>query len=227
MIRRQSSPTQPSYSSLPLSTLVGRPGLLQWIREHLNKCNITGSYFEFGVFNGSSMMEAYFLLKDQVDSYIGFDSFKGLPRLSDIDQKDISKQPQFVEGNLCSNEYSVVKEMILSTCLAEETLCLVEGYFKESLTKELQEELLSKTKASVVHLDVDLYSSTREALDFIYPFLQTGTWLLCDDYWTYAGSSSCGTQKALNEFLKDHSDIKIQEYCSYKGWAKSFIVEKL
>jgi hypothetical protein len=79
----------------------------------------------------------------------------------------------------------------------------------------------------VVHLDVDLHSSTTAALEFIYPFLQTGTWLLCDDYWTYRGASACGTQKALREFLAKHPDILIQEYSSYRGWSKAFIMERI
>lgn len=217
----------PSYSHLTFSQLIGRNALLQWIKEHLEKCDVNGSYFEFGVLNGESMTETYFVLRDQVDRYIGFDSFKGLPKLSELDHESIKLQPSFYEGNYSSTDYDVIKKIILASGMPQENLLLVEGFLENTLTKELQESLDTNRKASVVHLDVDLYVSTKQALDFIYPFLQTGTWLMCDDYWTYAGSSSCGTQKALSDFLEEHPDIKIQEYCSYRGWSKAFIVEVL
>lgn len=216
-----------SYTHLPFSSLIGRPALLRWIKEHLDKCDIQGGYFEFGVLNGESMCEAYYILRDQVDRYIGFDSFEGLPRLSEIDEAGLSLQSSFREGNYKSMAHEFVEQAILSTGLARDKLLLVKGFFEETLTTDLQSRLLSEGRASVVHLDVDLYVSTKQALEFIYPFLQTGTWLLCDDYWTYAGASSFGTQRALREFLAEHPDIRLQEYCSYRGWSKAFVVERI
>ena len=216
-----------SYPHLPFSSLVGRAALFQWIKEFLNKCNIQGGYFEFGVLNGESMCEAYFILRDQVDRYIGFDAFEGLPPLSQTDEFGLFLQPDFIEGNFKSMSYEFVYQTILSTGLAPDKLLLVKGFFEETLTMDLQSQLLPGGRASVVHLDVDLYVSTKQALEFIYPFFQTGTWLLCDDYWTYAGASSFGTQKALKEFLAEHPDILLQEYCSYRGWSKAFIVERI
>ena len=218
----------PSFTQMPFAPLLGREGLLLWVREHMIKCNVQGSYFEFGVLNGMSMEEAYYILRDSVEKYIGFDSFTGLSELTDEDAKAQVFQPEFFKGNYCSAGLNVVKNRILSSGIAKDRLELYEGFFEQSLTKVLQKKLRQDIGlASVVHLDVDLHSSTKLALEFIYPFLQTGTWLLCDDYWTYRGASSCGTQKALKEFLKDHPDILIQEYSSYRGWSKAFIVECL
>lgn len=218
----------PSFTQMPFAPLLGREGLLLWIREHLIKCNIEGSYYEFGVLNGMSMEESYYILRDSVGKYIGFDSFVGLSELTDEDFKAQRFQPEFYKGNYCSAGLSVVHNRILSSGMAKERLALYEGYFEHSLTPELQKKLLTEAGvASVIHLDVDLHSSTKLALEFIYPFLQTGTWLLCDDYWTYRGAAACGTQKALKEFLQDHPDILIQEYSSYRGWSKAFIVERL
>lgn len=202
--------------------------MFQWIREFLDKCGISGSYYEFGVFNGESMCDAYYLLRDQVEKYVGFDSFEGLPEPSDIDKKSILLQPEFCKGNFKSAGFETVQAVILASGLPRDKLVLVKGFLEHTLTKDLQRQLLSSAgKASVVHLDVDFLSSTQQALDFILPFLQTGTWILCDDYWTYRGASSFGTQKALANFLSQHKDIRLQEYCSYRGWSKAFIVEKL
>jgi len=205
--------------------------LLLWIREFLEKCNIDGSYMEFGVFNGESMKSAYYGLNGAVTKYIGFDSFCGLPELVADDLKALELTPHFTKGNYASQGIDFVKNNILSSGIDPQYLSLIEGFFDETLTSELQLKLLGgeerENYASVIHLDVDLYSSTLLALNFAYKFMQTGCWLLCDDYWTYGGSSIHGTQKALNEFLEMHKDIRLKEYCSYGGWAKAFIIEKV
>lgn len=221
----------PSFTNAtPFAPLFGRKGLLLWIREFLDKTNMDGFYIEFGVFNGESIKEAFYALRNQVIKYIGFDSFSGLPKLSnEIDTAGANIMEQFVEGNYTSMGYDFVKTNILSTGMDEGNLLLAKGFFDETLTQEMQSSLLSSGngKASVIHVDVDLYSSTLQALEFSHPFMQTGCWLLCDDYWCYRGGSSFGTQRAINEFLKNHPDIHFQEYCSYNGWAKAFIIDQI
>jgi hypothetical protein len=217
----------PSFTHLPFGSLIGRDGLMLWIREHLDKCEIKGSYYEFGVLNGESIEQSYFILRESVNKYVGFDSFEGLSPLSVRDERALSYQPNFCEGNFKSMGCDAVRKHVLSCGMPDDKLILIEGFLEKSLTPQLRETLTASAgPASVVHLDVDLYSSTIAALEFIYEFLQTGTWLLCDDYWTYRGSSACGTQRALRDFLKRHPDILIQEYCSYRGWSKAFIVER-
>lgn len=220
----------PSFTnSMPFSPLVGRGGLLLWIREFLEKTEIEGFYIEYGVFNGESIKEAFYTLRNQVSKYIGLDSFIGLPGLdNDIDKSGKDIQKQFVEGNYCSQGYDFVRQNILSTGINSDNVLLIKGFFNESLTAELFTGLaaIGNGKASIIHLDVDLYSSTIQALEFSYPFMQTGCWLLCDDYWCYGGAASFGTQRALADFLKAHPNILLQEYCSYNGWSKAFIIEK-
>lgn len=217
-----------SFTQLPFGPLVDRAAIFQWIREFLFKMSIDGSYLEFGVFNGESMKQAYAILRDQVRGYVGFDSFEGLPKGAGIDEVGVKFMPQFVEGNYRSTGLDFTRANILSTGVSPELLRLIPGFFDRSLTPSLQSEILKHYgKASVIHLDVDLYASTMEALEFSRELMQTGTWLLCDDYWCYAGASSFGTQRALSEFLAKHSDIKFQEYTSYQGWSKAFVVERL
>lgn len=221
----------PSFTNSTIfSHMIGRQGLILWIREFLDKSNINGFYIEYGVFNGESLKDAFYALRKQVTKYIGLDSFVGLPELGcDIDKLGANIQPQFVKGNYQSKGYDFVKTNILSTGLDTDDLILIKGFFDESLTPQLSSDLstIENGKAAIIHLDVDLYSSTRQALEFSYPFMQTGCWLLCDDYWCYGGGSSFGTQRALKDFLKAHHDILFQEYCSYSGWSKAFLIEKL
>lgn len=221
----------PSFTNaMPFSPLLGRQGLLLWIKEFLDKTNIDGFYIEYGVFNGESLKEAFYALRNQVNKYIGLDSFVGLPALShEIDQTSLELHPHFTQGQYQSKGYDFVKTNILSTGIEEDKLDLYKGFFDVLLTADLSSCLKSTAngKAAVIHLDVDLYESTIQALEFSYPFMQTGCWLLCDDYWCYGGASSFGTQKALKDFLNTHPDILFQEYCSYRGWSKAFLIEKL
>ena len=221
----------PSFTNSTLfSSLVGRRGLLLWIREYLGKTGIEGFYIEFGVFNGESMKETFYALRDQVSKYIGLDSFCGLPALDNkTDKQAVQLAPAFIKGNFFSKGYDFVKTNLLSTGISEKDIFLVKGFFKNSLTPKLSSQIsgMGTGKAAVIHLDVDLYSSTSQALEFSYPFMQSGGWLLCDDYWCYGGKSSCGTHKALEDFLKKHADIRLHEYCSYGGWSKAFIIEKM
>lgn len=219
----------PSFTNGPFfSGLLARTALLQWIREFIDKSNIQGSYWEFGVFNGESMKEAYYILRDQPNSYIGFDSFEGLPSLRKIDEEGLEYMPHFVLGNFPSLGFEFVKKNILSTGLPEEKLFLYKGFFEDTLNIDNYKHLFSdETFPAVVHIDVDLYESTKLVLEFIHPFLRTGCWILFDDYWCYAGASSFGTQRAIHEYLNTHEDIILQEYCSYRGWSKAFIVERI
>ena len=137
MVKRASS-----FTHLPFSSLVGRSALLRWIKEHLDKCNIEGGYFEFGVLNGESMCEAYYILRDQVDRYIGFDSFEGLPRLSETDELGQCLQLQFWKSNFKSMSHDSVYQTILSTGLPSDKLTLVKGFFDDTLTVSLQSQLL-------------------------------------------------------------------------------------
>ena len=60
---------------------------------------------------------------------------------------------------------------------------------------------------SLVHLDVDLYQSTLDALDFFYGRLVRGAVLISHDY----NSISCpGVSKAFKEFLADKDEAPIE-----------------
>jgi hypothetical protein len=48
-----------------------------------------------------------------------------------------------------------------------------------------------------VHIDVDLYQPTRDAVEFFYPRLSPGGIVVCDDY----GFATCpGARKAVDDF---------------------------
>lgn len=53
---------------------------------------------------------------------------------------------------------------------------------------------------ALVHIDVDLYEPTRDAVAFFYPRVSPGGMIICDDY----GSALCpGAKRAIDEFFAD------------------------
>jgi len=70
---------------------------------------------------------------------------------------------------------------------------ILEGIFPDAFR-----ELLDKEVFAVVHLDVDVYRSYKEALEFIYPRTVEGGLIMLDDYEITAAP---GCKKACDEFM--------------------------
>lgn len=220
---------QASYYPTIHGDLIKRVNLLRFIREFTELSGFEdGYYMEFGVLNGESMADVYRQLRGSpIKHYYGFDSFEGLPELSKDDQNSLQYTPCFYEGNFKSMQKDFVKKSIMSTCrIKEEDLTLVEGFFSDSLKSFNKDMLKDKGSPLLVYIDCDLYSSTKDVLEFITDLVIDGTWILFDDYWTYRGSPEKGEQKAIREWLKKNKHIELQDYCNFNGWGKAFIVHK-
>ena len=67
-------------------------------------------------------------------------------------------------------------------------------------------------KAAIVWIDCDLYESTVPVLDFIVPFVQTGTIFCFDDWFSFAGHFMKGEIRATREWLERNPDIRLTQY---------------
>lgn len=112
-----------------------------------------------------------------------FDSFQGLsvPGREDNSywsQGDLSASSEEIRQNLGDRRYSLHR-----------------GWIPERFDDVADEEFC------FVHIDVDLYQPTIDALRFFYPRLSIGGIIVCDDY----GSSRCpGATRACDEFTEGH-----------------------
>ena len=79
-------------------------------------------------------------------------------------------------------------------------------------------------KAGLIHIDVDLYSSTIDILNFIAPLLKVGSVMIFDDWYCFPPGSNKGEAKALNEFLRQNPSYKMEEWKAYSTFGKSFFV---
>ena len=100
----------------------------------------------------------------------------------------------------------------------------MQGYYRDSLTTELQERL---PKAGVVYIDVDLYLSTVEVLNFLKPLLVSGSVLVFDDWYCFPGGSIKGERRALSEFLAQNPDFEVEAWKAYSTFGQSFFVSKV
>jgi len=180
-----------------------------------------GDYYEFGLFRGYTFLQAYKHAEEmglEDIHFYGFDSFSGLPIAEGIDAKD----GRFFEGQFACSKVDVEKN------LAEHgmdiaRMTLTEGYYEDSLTESLRQHHAFK-KASVVLLDCDYYSSTKEALDWMIPYLQVGTVLLFDDWFSYGDDNELGQQKAFKEFLDVQTQYHAEPLWDFIHNGKGFIL---
>lgn len=99
------------------------------------------------------------------------------------------------------------------------------GFFQETLRDRLPSEL-GIERASIVHIDVDVYELARLALEFISPALPQGALLLFDDYDHMAAANDRGERRAMREWLAAHPEFEIEPYRAYGAVCRSFLVHR-
>lgn len=134
---------------------------------------------EFGVGSGETTRMIASILP-----VIGFDSFQGLPE---------DWRPGFPAGHF--GEYEEPRDIAGAT--------FVPGWFKDTVTGYDWDGF----KIRLVHIDCDLYSSTKTVLDSIGPALREGTILVFDEFHGYTDDHQGempGEQRAFREWADEH-----------------------
>lgn len=175
-------------------------------------------YMEFGCHSArtfSAAVNAAKYLNMEEMNFYAFDSFMGLPKTNAADDG------VFESGEFKTSIEDFRNKLKRKTGVYLDSSNIIPGFFSDSLTSQLQ---LRMPKVGVVHIDVDLYSSTIEVLNFIKPLLVVGTVLIFDDYYCFPPDGSKGEMRALLEFCEDNPSIKVKEWKSYSTFGQSFFV---
>lgn len=163
---------------------------------------IPGDVYEFGVYRGrsTSMLASVF----NESTVFGFDSFLGLP-----EQWTKTEAPgtYTAKGNLPK--------------VSESNVQFIEGWYKDSLPSFFSSE---RKPASLIHVDCDLYSSTKLALDESLPVIVPGTLILFDDFTGYHGYEK-HEHKAFFDFV-EQNNIKF-EILNYAFMGREVLVRIL
>ena len=196
--------------------------------EYANYERIEGDILEFGVFGGSSLaMLAHAFRSDpkgMARRLVGFDSFQGLPESTEPHQR--------WQAGDCARMHSwhptigVGEPVTANTTLELFERCglsrpeIEEGAFAETLAATVPGKY---AQAAIVHVDCDLYESTRIVLDGVAPILQSGSVVLFDDWFHYQGNPTRGEARAFGEFL-ENTGWKANHYGSYATFGNAFIL---
>lgn len=178
-------------------------------------------FFEFGCHSGrtfSSIINAANYLNISNSEFFAFDSFEGLPKTN------VNEDGIFETGTFNTSKLEFKKIIKRKTGLNLNDSNVISGFYSESLTGDMQQKM---PKVGLVHIDVDLYSSAIEVLEFIKPLIVKGTVLVFDDWYCFPPGSSKGESGAMDEFKKKYPGFEIEEWKSYSTFGKSFFVKNL
>ena len=79
-------------------------------------------------------------------------------------------------------------------------------------------------KASLIMVDADLYTSSRDALAFCAPLIRDTAAIFFDD-WNSTDEAG-GEKRAFRELLEAHPDLEAKEIGTYSPNALAFLVTR-
>jgi len=155
-----------------------------------SQSKLEGDMAEVGVYQGGS---AKLICETKGKNTLHlFDTFEGLPKVSDIDTTFGKKT--WTAGQFNNTSLESVKNYLRNY----PNVHLYKGTFPDTAT-----DIIEK-KFSFVNLDVDLYQSTKDCLEFFYPRLVIGGVILTHDY------HSDGVNRAFKEFTENKNGHLIE-----------------
>ncbi|MEX2166600.1 MAG: class I SAM-dependent methyltransferase [Methyloceanibacter sp.] len=134
-------------------------GRYRLLRHAIELAQPQGLFLEFGVAGGESIR---WIADLHPGTVYGFDSFDGLPE---------DWNALYPKGRFATEPPKVPSNVVL-----------VEGLFADTLPRFLGER---PEPISFLHIDCDLYSSTKCVFDHLGPRLEPGTVILFDEYFNY------------------------------------------
>lgn len=187
-----------AYTMLPMVRLDN----LQFLMDQILANNIPGDFIEAGVWRGGACMLMQFILKEWKETkrkvWVA-DSFKGLPEPTVGYDKELkSYNSAMMQDKDGFNLFSVSKDVVMDNFrefgLLDVNVHFLEGWFSETLPNARIRTL------ALMRLDGDYYESTMTSLQYLYPKLSKGGYVIVDDYgetkWT-----AC--KEAVDQYRKE------------------------
>jgi hypothetical protein len=164
---------------------------------------VPGDLMETGVWRGGACIFMRAILRAYCDGDRAVwvaDSFEGMP------SPDSERFPADTDCflNQCNDVLSVSLEQVKANFerygLLDDQVRFLKGWFRDTLPNAPVERL------AILRLDADLYESTIDALDALYPKVSPGGYVIIDDYGVL---ESC--RSAVDHYRRKHNvDEKIQ-----------------
>lgn len=159
-------------------------------RLAINAEKIEGSFAELGVYRGGG---AKVLCESKGDRHLFlFDTFEGMPPTN----------PQI--DTVLPGTFQTSLKSVCNYLSAYPNIHFCEGFFPDSIFRCPE---AFDQRFALVHLDGDLYETTRSGLEFFYSRMSPGGLMIAHDY----RSISCpGVKKAFDEFFVDKPEVIIE-----------------
>lgn len=153
--------------------------------DYLLEENLTGNVVEIGVYKGNSAFLLSKFARTRNNTCYLFDTFEGFDSRDLNDTESALREKAFTDTSL-----DIVKEIA-----GNENTVFIKGYFPESLN-----QITEINDLIIVHIDCDLERPVISALNYFYPRIKSGGFLIMHDhsslYWP-------GAEKAINEFFRN------------------------
>ncbi|WP_376967307.1 TylF/MycF/NovP-related O-methyltransferase (plasmid) [Azospirillum sp. A26] len=194
------------------------------VLEYVMLSGVVGEILEFGVLGGWTSRLFSETMRDlgMLSDIHLFDSFDGLPEYTssvDRDSFEIAgrniwrKRMRFSDDFVAELGESIDQHIYrrLSTVIRPERIHMHRGFYAQTLQSP------PEIKAAVVHIDCDLYQSTKEVLDSLFKnnILQDGCVLMFDDWNCNKANPYYGERRAFREFLENQEIFESSEFFSY------------
>ena len=178
---------------------------------------LDGVIVECGVGVGATLIKIAQISKKKI---YAFDSFEGFPEnLSENDDQTLSKYLKDNKWNYKLMNIDLVKQNLLNNKVnekeIEKRIIFKKGFFPESF-KGFDE------KISFLHLDVDLYYSYKDCLEFFFPKILKNGIVTFDEYEPNTevknrkGWNFIGANKAIDEFVEKNNLKLIEHWTGFK-----------
>jgi predicted O-methyltransferase YrrM len=175
-LQRRALMSTVDYIQLKMNNVDSVSSSFELLNKSLLKVDTNGLICEFGVFSGCSINHIAKQIKQVI---YGFDSFEGLPE-------------RWRDG------FTIGHFKVAHLPKVESNVTLIKGWFDQTLPKFLQEYI---EPINFLHIDCDLYSSTKTIFELCVNRIHSGTVIVFDEYFNYNGWEN-GEYKAFQEFVR-------------------------
>lgn len=150
--------------------------------------DLEGEYAECGVYRGGTALLTAMALEERKQPGRRmhlFDTFEGMPEKANTDPSNHEK------GDFNETSLESVKELLHDHAFVD--------FYPGEIPGTL--EAVKDKQFAFVHIDVDLYETTKSSFEFFYSRMVRGGIMLCDDYGFLAYEKAA--KLAMDEFFAD------------------------
>jgi O-methyltransferase len=155
--------------------------------------SVPGDLAEVGVYRGWTAKLIHHYLPDRTLHL--FDTFSG------FDPKDVRSEREMTGLQVNSEQFADTNESAVRAYIGgrSDNLFTYPGFFPDTCPPELRDR-----RFAFVHLDADLYAPILGGLEFFYPRVTSGGFVVVHDYNAWPGARA-----AVDDFMADKTEVPI------------------